>query len=257
MSRRLSFYYDTLLEFQQEVTGHAFVLRCVPPSFPGQEILDVSLSLSPGATCSWQKDSFGNLLQNGRIEEPHDQFRYTVRGTAELDRTRRYPEQAHPIFRFPSPLTALDQEMEEWLEQLSLPKGEYDRAIALSQAVHVRMNYLPGSTGVRTTAIEAFSQGAGVCQDFVHVYLALARKAGLTARYVSGLPEGEGVTHAWCEVWLNGLWVGIDPTRDRLADESYLRLSVGRDFTDCSVERGIFLGLTAQRQTVTTRVFQR
>lgn len=256
MSRRLHFYYDTLLEFQQEVTGHAFALRCVPASFPGQDIPDVSLTLSPCVTCSWQKDSFGNLLQVGRIEQSHHHFRYTVQGTAVIDLTKRVAEHAHPVFRFPSRLTGTDGEMRQWLTQLALPEAEYDRALALAGAVHSCMIYLPGSTGVTTTAQEAFRNRTGVCQDFVHVYLALARQAGLTARYVSGLPEGEGATHAWCEVWLNGLWVGIDPTRNRLADEGYLRLSAGRDFSDCPVERGVFLGCTTQRQTVAARVWE-
>ena len=116
------------------------------------------------------------------------------------------------------------------------------------------MTYLPGVTSVRTTAAEAFSAGQGVCQDFAHVYLALARKAGLAARYVNGLPEGEGASHAWCEVWLDGIWTGIDPTRGRWTGEDYLRFSVGRDFGDCPMERGVFLGLTTQSQTVFMRV---
>lgn len=256
MSRQLHFFHDTLLEFQQPVTGHAFTLRCVPTSFPGQEILGVSLTISPCTTCFWQKDSFGNLLQVGRVEQSHTHFRYTVQGSAVIDLNRRQPEQAHPIFRFSSRLTEMDGVMMEWLRQTALPDGEYDRALALSKAVYDFMAYIPGSTGVTTTASEAFHKRSGVCQDFAHIYLALARQVGLTARYVSGLPEGEGATHAWCEVWLGGIWVGIDPTRGRLSDESYLRLSVGRDFTDCPVERGIFLGLTNQRQMVTTRVYQ-
>ena len=256
MSRRLSFYYDTLLEFQQPVTGHAFALRCVPPSFAGQQILDVSLSLEPWVPYSWQQDGFGNLLQIGRVEKPHTHFRYTVQGTAEVDLSKRTFEPPHPIFRFPSGHTDASPAMVQWLKGLQLPEGEYDRALALAQAVHNYMAYIPGVTGVNTTAQEAFDKQAGVCQDFAHVYLALARQAGLTARYVNGLPEGEGASHAWCEVWLNGLWVGIDPTRNRLADEGYLRLGVGRDFGDCPIERGIFLGFTAQRQTVITRVYQ-
>lgn len=255
MSRRLTFYYDTLLEFQQAVTGHAFALRCVPPSFPGQRILDVSLSLTPHVPFSWQRDGFGNLLQIGRIDQPHTQFRYTVQGAAEVDLSQRVPELPHPIFRFPTGRTAATPAMLEWLGQLQLPEAEYDRALALSRAVHAYLTYTPGVTGITTTAGDAFAKRAGVCQDFAHVYLALARQAGLTARYVNGLPEGEGASHAWCEVWLNGFWVGIDPTRSRLADEGYLRLSVGRDFGDCPVERGVFLGCTAQLQTVTTRVY--
>ena len=118
------------------------------------------------------------------------------------------------------------------------------------------MTYLPGVTSVRTTAPEAFAAGQGVCQDFAHIYLALARKAGLSARYVNGLPEGEGASHAWCEVWLDGIWTGIDPTRGRWTGEDYLRFSVGRDFGDCPMERGVFLGLTDQTQTVFMRVRQ-
>ena len=256
MSRRLTFYYDTLLEFQQPVTGHAFTLRCVPASFPGQRILDVTLTLDPSGACTWQKDGFGNLLQIGRVEQPHTHFRYTVQGTAEVDLSRRIPEAAHPVFRYASSYTAGSPAMLHWLSQLTLPEGEYGRALELAQAVHSYMTYTPGVTGVNTTAQEAFHQKSGVCQDYAHVYLALARKAGLTARYVNGLPEGEGASHAWCEVWINGVWLGIDPTRNRLAGEGYLRLGVGRDFGDCPIERGVFLGCTPQQQTVTTRVYQ-
>ena len=84
----------------------------------------------------------------------------------------------------------------------------------------------------------------------------LARQAGLPARYVNGLPEGEGASHAWCEVWLDGVWTGIDPTRGRWTDEGYIRFGVGRDFGDCPMERGVFLGHTSQRQTVFMTVSQ-
>lgn len=256
MSRRLSFFYDILLEFGEPVSGHAFALRCVPPSFPGQEILDVTLDLDPQVPYTRQRDSFGNPLQIGCVEAPHTHFRYTVRGIAQLNLTRRTAESAHPMFRFPSFYTAVSTDMEEYLSGLHLPKPPEERAWALVQAVQARMAYRPGVTGVSTTAAQAFAAGTGVCQDFAHIYLALARRAGLTARYVNGLPEGEGASHAWCEVWLDGVWTGVDPTQGRWSDESYIRLGVGRDFGDCPIERGVFLGRTAQRQTVLVRVCQ-
>ena len=256
MSRTLSFYYDILLTFGDAVRSHAFVLRCVPPSFPGQEILDASLALDPPVPFSLQHDGFGNLLEPGRVEAPHDRFRYTVRGTARLDLSRRVPETPHPVFRYPSPFTGTDGAMAGYLSGLALPEKPRARAWALAEAVRERMTYLPGVTGVHTTAAEAFAAGQGVCQDFAHVYLALARRAGLTARYVNGLPEGEGASHAWCEVWLDGVWTGIDPTRGRWTDEGYIRFGVGRDFGDCPMERGVFLGLTGQTQTVFMRVQQ-
>lgn len=254
MSRRLRFEYDILLEFGEPVKGHAFVLRCIPPDFPGQQILDVTLTLEPQVPYALQRDGFGNLLQIGRVEAPHERFRYTVRGTARLDASLRAQEPCLPVFRFPSAYTAPGPEIGEYLRALRLPEAPEQRAWALAQAVRERMTYAPGETGVATTAAQAFASGRGVCQDFAHVYLALARLAGLGVRYVNGLPEGEGASHAWCEVWLDGRWMGIDPTRGRWTDESYLRFGVGRDFGDCPIERGVFLGRTEQRQTVFMRV---
>lgn len=256
MSRLLHFTYDIRLTFSAPVTRHPFVLRCIPPHLPQQQILDAALSLDPPVPFALQRDSFGNLLQIGRIDSPHDHFCYSVRGTAQMDFGRRPLVRCHPIFRQPSAYTRLSPALADWLASLSLPKNQRDRAWALAQAVHDRLAYTAGSTSVATTAAQAFDAGQGVCQDFAHVYLALARQAGLAARYVNGLPQGEGASHAWCEVWLDGVWTGIDPTRCRWADEGYLRFNVGRDFGDCPIERGVFLGDAGQSQTVFMRVSQ-
>lgn len=256
MSRTLHFFYDILLEFDTPVTEHAFALRCVPPSFPGQEILDVTLELDPQVPYTRQRDSFGNLMQIGRISPPHNHFRYTVHGTARLDGSLRLREGDRPIFRYPSAYTAPSPAILSYYKTLELPQAAAERAWALSEAVRARMEYTPGVTGLSTTAAQAFDTGQGVCQDYAHLYLAMARLAGLSARYVNGLPEGEGASHAWCEVWLDGVWTGIDPTRGQWADDGYLRFGVGRDFGDCPIERGIFLGQTDQRQTVFMKVCQ-
>lgn len=211
MSRTLRFSYEIRLTFSAPVTRHIFVLRCMPPSLPGQQIVSATLTLDPPVPYTVQQDCFGNLLQAGRIDSPHDHFCYGVCGTARMDLSGR---------------------------QLT------------------RLAYAPGATGVATTAAQAFHNGRGVCQDFAHVYLALARQAGLAARYVNGLPQGEGVSHAWCEVWLDGFWTGIDPTRLQWTDEGYLRFGAGRDFGDCPIERGVFLGSARQEQQVFMRVSQ-
>lgn len=256
MSRLLHFRYDILLEFSAPVTRHAFVLRCLPPDLPGQQILDAALTLDPSVPVALQRDSFGNLLQIGWIEAPHDHFRYAVQGTARLDLAARRPEDCHPVFRLPTACTRPDAGMRAWLQTLALPESPRARAWALAEAVHDRLAYLPGVTNVATTAAQAFAAGQGVCQDFAHVYLALARQAGLAARYANGLPEGEGASHAWCEVFLDGVWTGIDPTRLQWTDEGYLRFGVGRDFGDCPIERGVFVGAADQRQTVYMKVSQ-
>lgn len=80
MSRLLHFTYDILLEFSRPVTRHSFVLRCLPPQLPGQQILDAELVLDPAVPFSVQRDGFGNLLQAGCIQDPHASFHYTARG---------------------------------------------------------------------------------------------------------------------------------------------------------------------------------
>lgn len=257
MSCRLEFYYDIQLEFDTPVCQHAFVLRCLPKSFSGQQVLDATLKLHPGTNWTLQEDSFGNLLQIGRIDSLHSQFHYSVQGSAITTAMGDLPIRRDAIYRYPSKHTAVNQEMLCFLDCLHLPSEECTRAWELSEAVHAFLHYAPGSTSVSTTAIQAFQRKNGVCQDYAHIYLALARQAGLTARYCNGLTVGEGASHAWCEVLVSGVWVGIDPTRGKWTDESYLRFNIGRDFADCPMERGIFIGNAGQKQTVFMQVIKR
>jgi transglutaminase-like putative cysteine protease len=44
-------------------------------------------------------------------------------------------------------------------------------------------------------------------------------------------------------VWLPDLgWVGIDPTNDQLVDERFVKVGIGRDFTDVPPNKGIYRG---------------
>ena len=65
--------------------------------------------------------------------------------------------------------------------------------------------------------------GRGVCQDFAHVFIAVARTVGIPCRYVSGYvaptPEEAfvGTSHAWAEAWVPGRgWLAYDPTHPRV-----------------------------------------
>lgn len=254
MSRVLDFSYDITLTFDRPVTGHSFVLRCLPGDGPGQRVVAAALTLDPAVPFTEQRDSFGNRLQIGRIDAPHDRFHYRAAGTVCREDAAMAPEPDRPIFRYPSAYTAPDEALRSLAAGLDLPRAPRAKAWALLEAVRARLHYTPGVTGVGTTAAQALALGLGVCQDYAHLYLALARLCGLSARYVNGLPEGEGASHAWCEVWLDGRWTGIDPTRGRWADEGYIRFGVGRDFGDCPMERGVFLGNANQCQTVFMKV---
>lgn len=128
-----------------------------------------------------------------------------------------------------------------------------DAGVGLAQRVNAfvaaSMEYRHDVTGVRTNAAEAFDLGAGVCQDYAHVMVALCRLCGLPARYVSGHMLGEGGSHAWVEVLLPAarrrsslVAVAFDPTNDRLANAAYLTVATGRDYADVAPTHGSYRG---------------
>ena len=122
------------------------------------------------------------------------------------------------------------------------------------QELRKRFTYQSGATNINTTAEEALTLGKGVCQDFAHMQIAVCRALSVPARYVVGMQEGTGETHAWVEIYDNGIWVGIDPTNHKMVNDRYLTLSHGRDFADCGINRGLFVGGGTQTQTVEASV---
>ena len=92
--------------------------------------------------------------------------------------------------------------------------------------------------------------GMGVCQDYSHILLSLCRMERIPARYVVGLLMGEGLSHAWVEVCSGGRWIALDPTNNLVVDDQHIKISSGRDYKDCMINQGLFVGRTTQRQDV-------
>ncbi|MEQ1510310.1 MAG: transglutaminase family protein [Sphingopyxis sp.] len=116
---------------------------------------------------------------------------------------------------------------------------------SLMQVVHESLRYVTGSTNVHTSAIDALKDGAGVCQDHAHLFIAAARAHGVPARYVCGYLLADGdhgdlhETHAWAESWIEGMgWVAFDPSSGICTTERYVRLTTGFDASDAAPIRG-------------------
>ncbi len=255
--KSLFFESTTTLHFDAPVVDHHFLLRSLPPSFAGQRIISATLQLVPGVPYTLSCDGFGNLNETGCIPFPHTEFIYKVSGMAQINEDERQKERLHPIFTHPSHYTKVSKEMKTFLQTLDLQGSTLAQSLQLSDAVYNRIEYKSGSTCTATTAAEAFAGGCGVCQDFAHIFIALARLAGIPARYANGLPLGEGQSHAWTEIYADGMWQGLDPTRNRLIGEDYVRFCTGRDFLDCALERGVLFGKANQTQNTITRVEER
>ncbi|MDR1640591.1 MAG: transglutaminase family protein [Clostridiales bacterium] len=253
----LFFHYDTFLEFERPVNEHQFMLRCMPDSNGRQRVVRAEVSIKPMVPISHLEDGFGNKVQSGCIPFDHTSFHYSSDGEAFVFENNKDQSPLNPVFRYPSGLARPSQKIKSLLESMALAgKDDTEKAMVIMETVSRTLEYVSGSTDTETTAAQAYEKGTGVCQDFTHLFISLARLAGLPARYANGLVVGEGASHAWAEIYSDGCWTGYDPTRNTLVTDDYLRLSVGRDFYDCSIERGVFLGESGQRQTVQIKVHE-
>jgi transglutaminase-like putative cysteine protease len=105
-------------------------------------------------------------------------------------------------------------------------------------------------------------QTSSVARDQAETFIAAARLLGFPARYVSGYLVLDGAaenaaSHAWAEAHVNGLgWVGFDAVHNMCPDETYVRVTTGRDHRDALPVSGIRLGQAEERLAVSIGVAQ-
>ena len=253
----LEFSYAMHIQFSLPAVKHCFSLRCLPFDNSYQNIREMFVDISPHNCLTETADGFGNRILTDRITEEHTAFSVFVTGTADIDLNLREQETLNGIYKYPSAYTKCEGQLETFskgLEKELSNLSVLETSQILMQKIKQHFQYVSGVTNIQTTAAQAFALGKGVCQDYAHIFIALARAHGIPARYVVGIPEGTGETHAWAEVYENGIWYGVDPTNDKMTDERYLKLSHGRDFADCSVNRGLLIGGGTQTQTIEATV---
>jgi transglutaminase-like putative cysteine protease len=98
----------------------------------------------------------------------------------------------------------------------------------LAAGVHCSFSYAKKSAAVSLPIEHALQSRQGVCQDFAHFMISLARNAKIPCRYVCGYvyhsenahASADGAAHAWVEAFFPGVgWLGFDPTIDRPVGE--------------------------------------
>lgn len=253
--KKLVFSYEVHLKFNRDIKNHYFMLRCCPPNTDRQKIYSMSFRLLPRTPVNTAIDGFGNLVYTGSILEKHREFIYSSTGIAFIEGKNIKEEPLHPVYKYPSPYTAFGKALDAFHQKRMPLEGEnLQRAVFLMEELFKHFEYAKNTTTVSTTAEEALTVGSGVCQDYSHILLALCRKNGIPARYVAGLLLGEGETHSWIEIYSGGKWLGLDPTHNCAVDNNYIKLSCGRDFGDCVVDKGLFNGYTEQQQDIFVKV---
>ena len=228
-------------------------LMVVPPAAHGdQQRVSYTIEVNGAkARVVESLDDFGNVAVEVRAARVQAWVQFVVRVVVERSdgRGAAVGERDRVQMLASSGLTEPDAALTTVARHL-LASGDTGLALAdrVNAWVATAMHYRHDVTGVRTTAAEALATGAGVCQDYAHVMLALCRLCALPARYVSGQLVGEGGSHAWVEVLLpagdgsSSIAVAYDPTNNRRAGSRYLTVAVGRDYVDVAPTYGTFSG---------------
>jgi transglutaminase-like putative cysteine protease len=238
--------YKVTTEFEFPVRNHDFILRPEPNGIACSTTVQSDLgqiSFARGI------DSFGNITLTGREVRPHNSFIYETEFEFLSDISLSQNDST--VFSSPSKYTQISNEMKAFAARIN-------SAEQLCSAVAEYMEYAPNTTDNNTTAAMAYSMKKGVCQDFSHILISLLRFKGYKARYVKGFKNEItefGTSHAWVEVFADNKWIALDPTAPNADAAAYIKVGVGRDFADCPMERGVFIGGGKQKVRIELKIY--
>ena len=276
---KLSVRHRTTFHYASPVTQSTNTLHLEPRTFPYQKTISALIRVIPATRVRKFTDLFQNITHHFELPAAHSRLEIESRikvhnlpldisdasrgATLGLyddpsirELTWPYLQESHWVSRHP----------EVWRQAIDITSSSssvFEQASALMAWIHREFRYEAGVTSASTHLEEAFAMRCGVCQDFTHVMLGLCRSVGIPARYASGYlyngPRdslvGAQASHAWSEVYLPGAgWIGFDPTNNTLADERYVKISVGRDYDDVAPVRGSYSGTGHCRMEVQVEV---
>lgn len=256
---RLELFFETEYRYDPPAATGLTALRLLPGDRPGQRVTEAAIEAIPGRAALSYIDSWGTRVDLVEIRSVHASARFRAVATVEtapveVDLSPTAAESA--LFTAPSsrvPLDGIDG-LESWLMPGAMASwADLETVLAW---IPQRFAYAVGLTDAGTSLLDFVRLGAGVCQDFAHLFLAIVRRWGWCARYVSGyyfsaerdqLRIDAEASHAWIEVYRPGAgWVGLDATTGRLTDDRYVVIGTGRDYDDVTPVRGIIAGNAIQ-----------
>jgi transglutaminase-like putative cysteine protease len=256
---------------------HNYVMLTPREEFPVQ-VQSYRLVIRPTPhVAARRKDFFGNTVHSFSIEESHKQLIVTASSRVQVAaRELSPPEQSIPWNRVAEGIQ--EQSDPRWLEacqfvydsprvrrssefykfaadSFTAERPILDAFSDLTARLFRHFQYDRKATTVATPPEESFKLGLGVCQDFAHVQIACLRSLGLPARYVSGylrtIPPpgkprltGADQSHAWVSLYCGSElgWIDADPTNNCICGTDHIPIAWGRDYTDVTPIKGVFLG---------------
>ena len=266
--------------YASPVRGCVMSLCLKPRDEPGQRLLRFEIATNPLSSMNSETDCFGNTKHVLNIHREHEALEIVALsaietaatappsgslGVGSWEEVRSWRDSlAYWDFMHASALARPSARLKDFVDRMDIrAAGDPLEALTgLSDALHRGFEYVPGSTSVASSIDHVLENGRGVCQDYSHVMIAIARSWGVPSRYVSGYgpvdasgPASVSASHAWVECLLPGLgWTGFDPTNGCLPGESHVRVAVGRDYQDVAPTRGVLLGGRERQLEVEVRM---
>ncbi len=277
---RIAVRHVTRLEFDDEVSETVMDTHLGPRNDADQRVARFSVRLEPAGHVRRYEDGFGNIAHLLTNMRPHSFLQVSAESEVHTYMADPFQVPPHPPRLLdaiqladcldPSPLVP----RLPLVDDMAAPfrpnddDGAFDAVLRLTELIHREFKYQAGVTDV-TTSIEQIVAGRqGVCQDFTHLLLGLCRSVAIPARYASGYivernrsepnapSRGVGASHAWVEAFTprHG-WRGFDPTNNLVANEYYVKIAIGRDYSDVPPTRGTYHGGPTESMSVavTTR----
>src|SRR5438128_8216731 len=264
---KLEIVHSTHYQYTGPIAESVMEVRLRPMDGVGQRCLDFSLELSSGIKPRSYRDGYGNNVHYFNLVKPHTRLSITGRSMVETGLapdTDQGEELVQDFLRFRSPVKEVAGVRELARSHPIVDPDSSDaveRALdGLTLAISRDFEYNRAVTNVYSAVDEVLELRAGVCQDFAHLFIAVARAMGVPARYVSGYihdPRGKrvmGASHAWGEAWVPGHgWIGYDATHPIRITENHVRIAVGRDYGDAAPTRGVYVGSATGTMDVKVR----
>lgn len=261
---RMRVVHATGYAYKSPVTASYNEARLTPRSDSRQNVILNRVETIPATRSYRYVDYWGTAVTAFDLHAPHTELEVTASSVVETEQPETptgevsWKELASEAVRdrfdevlTPTHYTPASRRIERVGKRILKENDPQGAVIAAAQWVHSELEYVPGTTGVHSSGIDALREGKGVCQDFAHLTLVLLRGMGIPARYVSGYLHpnrdaviGEtidGQSHAWIQAWTGGWW-HYDPTNDKEINEQYISVGVGRDYADVTPLKGIYSG---------------
>jgi transglutaminase-like putative cysteine protease len=273
---RMRVVHTTGYAYQSAVTASYNEARLTPRSNTRQNVILNRVETIPATRSYRYIDYWGTAVTAFDLHAPHTDLTVTSSSVVETERpdppvtevgwsdlqSEAVIDRFDELLR-PTEQTPANKRVRSIGKKIAKSHEPAEAVVAAAEWVRGELDYLPGTTGVRSSGLDALNEGKGVCQDFVHLSLMVLRGMGIPASYVSGYlhPKRnatvgdtvDGRSHAWIEAWTGGWW-NYDPTNGTEITEQYVSVGLGRDYTDVAPLKGIYSGQGATDLDVVVEV---